>query len=747
MNYKPSNFFVLLLCSAAFLFLFSSRSSAQKDCLTFDEQGVNYCNEWINSVSYCFWVKNPPGGHSSPAMCFMDQPFGPSLAISKSDFFKGNWVQKGGCLCFDWMLDLGYAPYPPPTWNVPIIRIWHGPNWDNRTIAAKLVALPNTPDMQEDVWYEICLPIDSCRNGTLPSNSKYAWVLNVIPPGMDSCTAWNTLISNVSGITFAIDYHDSPSEKIFFDNFCWGCKTQQPPPIGLCREIFGQTKPEIEHKCCSFSWNIPLPSQGFSISSITYTVTGGLLDTLYIVGCSYTTSPTNIHNTVSGNLIFSPPCSQQFVIAGEFTPTTSTGHVTVHLCAKLTVPTGQTIECCDSVILKCPRPLITRCDSLSVSPFVWAGLNLSGRTFKIHNLKQPASPIKEVNIQLIPDPNPSSSTFKWNGGGLKVDGGNRPWGVANSGNPYYSKISMACNNTNAPQGLAANNTVEFNLGVDYTLNWTGSVVISVVHCDGDTCFVTYENWCAKPTPKACITSAPTPVTKGVTIVQPSVRSARMLEAKVDSSLVPGSLDLQACNASISTPSKGWSIVGVSVDDGLSREERESGRYRAWNGQTNMQGDWALVNLGCADANKPIKQPWSLRTMLASNQPSPDTPRVNIIFYDADGNPIASDTARVTNQVLTVPVELITPINEENIRVIPNPAANEVKIEFTLQKMSETFLEISDLSGKVLLTDYLGTLQAGLNSFGMSTESLSPGSYFIRITTNNETYVVPLKIVR
>jgi hypothetical protein len=46
--------------------------------------------------------------------------------------------------------------------------------------------------------------------------------------------------------------------------------------------------------------------------------------------------------------------------------------------------------------------------------------------------------------------------------------------------------------------FSAVNTLKFNLGIDYTIGWTGTVTFVVHHCDGSICTLTYGPWAALP---------------------------------------------------------------------------------------------------------------------------------------------------------------------------------------------------------------------------------------------------------
>jgi hypothetical protein len=524
-----------------------------------------------------------------------------------------------------------------------------------------------------------------------------------------------------------------------------------PPPCDTIGKV------RLDSGCCQFTIPIfPVSGGGVpGITSINWSLSGGTMESITIVSCN--ASFPNPYGQSSGTITFSPACTANPVnLMMEVNPTTASGVVTL----VLTINHGTVRVCRDTLQLRCARAPLTRCDSLAVSPFVWTGLNLSGRTFTIFNQKQPASPIKEVHIQLVPDPNPSNSTFKWNGGGLQVDNSSRSWGIANSGTPYYSRISMQCPGMpSAPQGVAASSTVKFNLGVDYTLNWTGSVVLTVIHCDGDTCTLTYPDWCAKYPPRACAQPVPWPPKPPIGPIRPVIHTAWLMEVQIDTLLIPGTRELHACAATVVpiTRDREWTVVGLSVDDGLTPDERESGRYLSWSGEVGaLNYGWGRVALsGCKYPDDslllpPLKQPWILRATLASSEPTADTPRVAVTFYDQDGNPIVADTAKAAIRVTSVPVEITAPSGGNSsgiLQVVPNPAADEVRVEYVLARPSEVTVELCDVLGKCRVAAHLGWMPAGVNSFGISTAELPVGSYTIRLRTSDGVLTAPLRVVR
>ncbi len=137
------------------------------------------------------------------------------------------------------------------------------------------------------------------------------------------------------------------------------------------------------------------------------------------------------------------------------------------------------VDSCDST-----GPCTPRCDSLEVQNFDWGMLQQSGRTYTILNRAIPASPICSVHITHTPA-FPAGGQFT--GGGLRVDGATPyPWNAV--GSNFYTDIPLQTSVTsNAPP---ANSYVRFNLGIDSTFHWQGTLTFTIIHCKGDTCVLT-----------------------------------------------------------------------------------------------------------------------------------------------------------------------------------------------------------------------------------------------------------------
>ena len=69
-------------------------------------------------------------------------------------------------------------------------------------------------------------------------------------------------------------------------------------------------------------------------------------------------------------------------------------------------------------------------------------------------------------------------------------------------------------------------------------------------------------------------------------------------------------------------------------------------------------------------------------------------------------------------------------------VYPNPAADNIAIDFSLRAESAVNVSITDLSGKVVYTSNLGNKTAGASSLNINTAAFANGIYVVNVLTNN-----------
>lgn len=493
------------------------------------------------------------------------------------------------------------------------------------------------------------------------------------------------------------------------------------PPCDTIGEI------HLDSSCCQF--NIPVFNLGQNpLTQIQWQIlnNSGTMESINIMSsCSFNLVPPNPYGTTSGVINFTGNgCTTNPTLIMEANPSTASGIVTI---AFAFVHKGQV--CYDTVSLHCARAPLIKCDSLVVSPFTWPGLNLSGRTFKIFNQKQPTSAIKEVKIKLTPDPFPSDPNAKWNGGGLIVDGNSRSWGIANSGNPYYSLINMDCDPQtppSAPQGNASNSTVQFNLGVDYTLNWTGNVILTIIHCDGDTCELVYNNWCAKP-PKQCISlgsGISIDTSKLPTIIvaasakfslknRSNVRyiSIELAEKETNTQIIDGFAGIVDSNNNIIASGK--RIEQIDGEDMVITSAKSTviELPKVFDGRKN---DCQIIAFFVGDS----------------------VVKFNVILYDDNVNPIGFETFEASQPISSVKTSENEYQNLEFMKIIPNPTKNSATIEFFNPIEGNVSLQIIDLLGNEIRTIETGWKSFGVHQTTANLNGLPSGSYIVVLKFSN-----------
>lgn len=131
--------------------------------------------------------------------------------------YSGNWLEKEICeLCFDIRYIAGANN---PATGINAINIFQNnsgspgnSNPQNAAISANFQV--NTPIGSD--WVRVCVPIETAVGSSLPSNASGTWV-------GPSATDWNTLIQNISGIAFRLDFGGgaNPAENVYVDNLCF----------------------------------------------------------------------------------------------------------------------------------------------------------------------------------------------------------------------------------------------------------------------------------------------------------------------------------------------------------------------------------------------------------------------------------------------------------------------------------------------------------------------------------------------
>jgi hypothetical protein len=73
----------------------------------------------------------------------------------------------------------------------------------------------------------------------------------------------------------------------------------------------------------------------------------------------------------------------------------------------------------------------------------------------------------------------------------------------------------------------------------------------------------------------------------------------------------------------------------------------------------------------------------------------------------------------------------------NLSVYPNPAVNEAKVSFTLANAANVTINVTDLTGKVVYTNEMGSVNAGSQKVAINTAALNNGVYMVNFIANGD----------
>jgi hypothetical protein len=90
------------------------------------------------------------------------------------------------------------------------------------------------------------------------------------------------------------------------------------------------------------------------------------------------------------------------------------------------------------------------------------------------------------------------------------------------------------------------------------------------------------------------------------------------------------------------------------------------------------------------------------------------------------------------------VQFVTGVNEVSAGMViigcyPNPAENEVAIQYYLTEPSKVDIALTDMTGKVVYTRSTQQTQYGLFNTKIYIDDLAAGSYIVSITAGVKTY--------
>jgi hypothetical protein len=301
-----------------------------------------------------------------------------------------------------------------------------------------------------------------------------------------------------------------------------------------------------------------------------------------------------------------------------------------------------------------------------------------------------------------------------------VDGISRNWTFANSGGPSdpYTEVHMNCPGGTAPHGASAMLQASFNLGVDRTVSYTGSVHFKVGYCDGDTCEFDYA-W--NP---ALLTDMSATVSHNAGPLNPRIFGLGIRPVDSTASIgitLPDSAEIVAITANYMEPDSAESDfynMDVYTDDNIAlyTTRRNGGRATPTGGldfTVNIVYTWATDAL-------PVRIP------------------VMVTYYDASGRELGHAERMVTGTRLSdvdgrtgrQPAESGISLN-----IMPNPANGRTLIDLRLPASEMVTVVVTDLQGReVRRVVERQMFHGGAHLLMLDTDGLASGTYVVTATT-------------
>lgn len=494
-----------------------------------------------------------------------------------------------------------------------------------------------------------------------------------------------------------------------------------------CEELF--TLQNSDSVCCTGRFAIS-NAGNVVVTQLSFSATGGIV-TGVNTGCMATTSPNLTSGLTSGTFTFNPGCANMSV-QFDARSTTATGKICVLWTATFKQGT-QTFTCSKSICINCIRMPKECGNPLQVTPYVFGDLNTDWRTFKLSNVKLPMSSISSVDIVLVNPPTPTHI-----GGGLNVDGQLRTWTFGNS--TGYSKIRLNCGGgvtTAFPMGASGSNFVQFNLGIDNTINYNGIVKLKIAYCDGDTCDVDYQ-WTTK-TRQTLNTNIDT---------ARMYANPRMIRMKVKA---PDSTRSIAFRIGDSTTT----IRAITPPCGNPELDCPDIPKQF---KVAAKGNSTIMTFGDGACNPdpycyccPPDQ-FTVNIAFSTAVKGDDLIRVRVIYYDQSGAEIGSSERELRSTITGINHDIDGSGigNEIMIKgIVPNPVNESATLRFSVNESARSVtVTIVDLQGRLLKTLLDNQrIDAGEQILPFNTSSLSAGVYVVKVSADGMNNTIKLNIVR
>lgn len=569
---------------------------------------------------------------------------------------------------------------------------------------------PNNPNVEPGMggWEIVLNP----GNITTTTDANGFYYFNNLPPGTYTVSevqqpGWSQTLPTTSSYTITLNPKDIV--QLDFAN----CQKPAPP----CDEMGEGT---FDEDCCQLSF--ALSNSIGNITNIKYYVTGGVMEDLTIFPCPYTTNPANVTGSTSGTISYSTPCNdiQQFIVKAN--ATNASGLVNI----RWVVYHEGGDSCVYDTRIQCERAPLERCDRLNSRPTGWKETDMPHRVWEIYNNKIPVSPICSVKVET----NPVSTI---NGFWLNSDGMTPTMSGAIWNSPYNSIDFSA---------TPVNNHIIFNTNFDGNVNWTGMVNITVYHCDGDSCNLSYR-------------VRRKYVVDGV--IDHLVRPRKILDSLI---VLPIELNLEELmknNDSLVLQSISIKYLqGVKSIEAISatKENNSEKEYDAGFIESSSILNDVTAFYKIKDSGRIKRLDKSTPLLYQVCIIEDDSDYEEYIFewslYDDEGTEFASGLD-------SIPIDDVSNVGKSEVKpfsgsisienVTPNPINDLAKIHYLVKENAYAELCVYDLLGNKVSTIKSGVFAPGYYTIDFDTSKLSQGTYILNFSNSRHSDTFHIKIQR
>jgi hypothetical protein len=268
------------------------------------------------------------------------------------------------------------------------------------------------------------------------------------------------------------------------------------------------------------------------------------------------------------------------------------------------------------------------CDQMKVKPFWLPEVSVDYKTFEIYNVKYPSTDVCSIDIDIRNASNQQPPSG-WQGGGLFVN--NLPKSVPAWWKLPYNRIPNGTNGVALIDGHPNFSTpaVKFNLGIDYSTPYTGTVYLTINHCDGTVCKLNFYNWTPRPPQLIKVNPAetyPIGIEQELIAVTTGFQPLKGAQGVVKW-IVVEALDEDAEIFSVDADSSNAKRNGKNKLSVVSSEKRDKIALYELAQPVNLEN---AVN-------------GELNLVLKRKEKSSDKPRLKYIFFDESGSPVGFTT--------------------------------------------------------------------------------------------------------